>query len=177
MGTKGLRFKEPSIYGPDLSWAGLSRALQKAIDGDGSASRSPQQECHSTDTTVCSATPAWTSTAGHTRRCSSDWNSASSRHTCKAPQKPGRPTSASTGQACQPAQNAQRPGSADADHPGSSRSIDSLLLGPWPSSTDRRQRTDAHRRRPYLDLHLQLRQVSHGCVLGRTAQRGTAFAG
>ena len=38
MGTKGLlRFKEPSIYGPDLSWAGLSRALQKAIDGDGSA--------------------------------------------------------------------------------------------------------------------------------------------
>ena len=38
MGTKGmLRFKEPSIYGPDLSWAGLSRALQKAIDGDASA--------------------------------------------------------------------------------------------------------------------------------------------
>jgi pimeloyl-ACP methyl ester carboxylesterase len=38
MGTKGLlRFKEPSIFGPDLSWAGLSRALQKAIDADGSA--------------------------------------------------------------------------------------------------------------------------------------------
>ena len=38
MGTKGLlRFKEPSIYGPDLSWAGLSRALQKALDGDASA--------------------------------------------------------------------------------------------------------------------------------------------
>jgi pimeloyl-ACP methyl ester carboxylesterase len=38
MGTKGLlRFKEPSIYGPDLSWAGLSRALQKTIDGDASA--------------------------------------------------------------------------------------------------------------------------------------------
>jgi len=38
MGTKGLlRFKEPSIFGPDLSWAGLSRALQKAIDGDGAA--------------------------------------------------------------------------------------------------------------------------------------------
>jgi pimeloyl-ACP methyl ester carboxylesterase len=38
MGTKGLlRFKEPSVFGPDLSWAGLSRALQKAIDGDGSA--------------------------------------------------------------------------------------------------------------------------------------------
>jgi pimeloyl-ACP methyl ester carboxylesterase len=38
MGTIGLlRFKEPSIFGPDLSWAGLSRALQKAIDGDGSA--------------------------------------------------------------------------------------------------------------------------------------------
>jgi pimeloyl-ACP methyl ester carboxylesterase len=37
MGTKGLlRFKEPSIFGPDLSWAGLSRALQKAIDGDAS---------------------------------------------------------------------------------------------------------------------------------------------
>ncbi|HET9563292.1 MAG TPA: alpha/beta fold hydrolase [Mycobacterium sp.] len=38
MGTKGLlRFKEPSIYGPDLSWAGLSRAIQKALDGDASA--------------------------------------------------------------------------------------------------------------------------------------------
>ena len=37
MGTKALlRFKDPSIYGPDLSWTGLSRALQKAIDGDGS---------------------------------------------------------------------------------------------------------------------------------------------
>jgi pimeloyl-ACP methyl ester carboxylesterase len=37
MGTKGLlRFKEPAIFGPDLSWAGLSRALQKAIDGDAS---------------------------------------------------------------------------------------------------------------------------------------------
>jgi pimeloyl-ACP methyl ester carboxylesterase len=38
MATKGLlRFKEPSIYGPDLSGGGLSRALQKAIDGDVSA--------------------------------------------------------------------------------------------------------------------------------------------
>jgi len=38
MGTTGLlRFKEPSIFGPDKSWAGLSRALQKAIDGDASA--------------------------------------------------------------------------------------------------------------------------------------------
>jgi len=38
MGAKGLlRFKEPSVYGPDLSWAGLSRALQKALDGDASA--------------------------------------------------------------------------------------------------------------------------------------------
>jgi pimeloyl-ACP methyl ester carboxylesterase len=37
MGTKGLlRFKAPSIYGPDLSWAGLSRALKAAVDGDGS---------------------------------------------------------------------------------------------------------------------------------------------
>ena len=38
MGTIGLlRFKEPSVFGPDKSWAGLSRVLQKAIDGDGSA--------------------------------------------------------------------------------------------------------------------------------------------
>jgi pimeloyl-ACP methyl ester carboxylesterase len=35
--TRLLIIKEPSIYGPDLSWAGLSRALQKAIDGDASA--------------------------------------------------------------------------------------------------------------------------------------------
>src|SRR5689334_11634811 len=35
MGTKGLlRFREPSIYGPDLSWAGLSRALAAAVAGD-----------------------------------------------------------------------------------------------------------------------------------------------
>jgi pimeloyl-ACP methyl ester carboxylesterase len=32
-----LTFKEPSIYGPDVSWAGLSRALRAAIAGDASA--------------------------------------------------------------------------------------------------------------------------------------------
>lgn len=38
LGTIGrLTFKEPSIYGPDVSWAGLSRALQAAIDGDAAA--------------------------------------------------------------------------------------------------------------------------------------------
>jgi pimeloyl-ACP methyl ester carboxylesterase len=38
MGTVGLlRFKEPSIYGPDLSWAGLSRAIQRTLAGDASA--------------------------------------------------------------------------------------------------------------------------------------------
>jgi pimeloyl-ACP methyl ester carboxylesterase len=38
MGTiRLLVLKEPSIYGPDLSWAGLSRALGAAIDGDASA--------------------------------------------------------------------------------------------------------------------------------------------
>jgi pimeloyl-ACP methyl ester carboxylesterase len=29
-----LRFKEPSIYGPDLSWAGLSRAIKATLNGD-----------------------------------------------------------------------------------------------------------------------------------------------
>jgi len=38
MGTKGLlRFKQPSIYGPALSWAGLSRALDDALHGNASA--------------------------------------------------------------------------------------------------------------------------------------------
>jgi pimeloyl-ACP methyl ester carboxylesterase len=38
MGTKGLlRFKEPAIYGPQLSWAGLSQALRSALEGDASA--------------------------------------------------------------------------------------------------------------------------------------------
>jgi len=38
MGTiRLLTFKEPSIYGPDVSWAGLSRALASTIDGDASA--------------------------------------------------------------------------------------------------------------------------------------------
>jgi pimeloyl-ACP methyl ester carboxylesterase len=32
-----LAFKEPSIYGPDVSWAGLSRALAAALAGDASA--------------------------------------------------------------------------------------------------------------------------------------------
>lgn len=35
LGTVGLlRFKEPSIYGPGLSWAALSRALKGALSGD-----------------------------------------------------------------------------------------------------------------------------------------------
>jgi pimeloyl-ACP methyl ester carboxylesterase len=38
MGTKGLlRFKRASIYGPQLSWAGLSKALKAALAGDASA--------------------------------------------------------------------------------------------------------------------------------------------
>jgi hypothetical protein len=63
MGTKGvLRFKEPSIFGPDLSWAGLSRALQKAIDGDASAfavapAGEPQYGFHSVFSNVCSDYP------------------------------------------------------------------------------------------------------------------------
>jgi pimeloyl-ACP methyl ester carboxylesterase len=42
MGAVGLlRFKEPSIYGPGLSWAGLSRALRGALTGDASAFAMP----------------------------------------------------------------------------------------------------------------------------------------
>lgn len=38
MGTiRLLVFKEPAIFGPDVSWAGLSRALLRAIGGDASA--------------------------------------------------------------------------------------------------------------------------------------------
>jgi pimeloyl-ACP methyl ester carboxylesterase len=38
MGTKGLlRFKEAAIYGPQLSWAGLSQALKSTLAGDASA--------------------------------------------------------------------------------------------------------------------------------------------
>jgi pimeloyl-ACP methyl ester carboxylesterase len=38
MGTIGfLTLKEPSIYGPDSSWAGLSRALAAALAGDASS--------------------------------------------------------------------------------------------------------------------------------------------
>ena len=60
MGTYGpLVFKEPSIFGPDKSWAGLSRALQKAIDGDASAfavapAGEPQYGFHSVFSNVCS---------------------------------------------------------------------------------------------------------------------------
>jgi hypothetical protein len=44
MGTVGLlRFKEPSIYGPDLSWAGLSRALARTFDGDAAAFAMPPE--------------------------------------------------------------------------------------------------------------------------------------
>jgi pimeloyl-ACP methyl ester carboxylesterase len=39
-----LRVKEPSIFGPDLSWAALSRALRQAIDGDASAFALPPVE-------------------------------------------------------------------------------------------------------------------------------------
>jgi pimeloyl-ACP methyl ester carboxylesterase len=56
--TRLLIIKEPSIYGPDLSWAGLSRALQKAIDGDASAfavaaAGEPQYGLHSVFANVC----------------------------------------------------------------------------------------------------------------------------
>ncbi|MFD1504252.1 alpha/beta hydrolase [Georgenia yuyongxinii] len=44
-GTIGrLTFKEPSIYGPDVSWAGLSRALAATLAGDASAFAVPGGE-------------------------------------------------------------------------------------------------------------------------------------
>jgi pimeloyl-ACP methyl ester carboxylesterase len=37
MGTpRGLLFKEPSVFGPELSWAALSRAIKAAVEGDAS---------------------------------------------------------------------------------------------------------------------------------------------
>jgi hypothetical protein len=101
MGTKGLlRFKEPSFMDLICRGLGCRERYRRRSTVTGPPSRSPQQKCHSTDTTVCSATPAWTMhrRCTHIRRCSSDssW-AAGSRHTCKVPQKPGRPTSASTG--------------------------------------------------------------------------------
>jgi pimeloyl-ACP methyl ester carboxylesterase len=59
MGTGHLlAIKEPSIFGPDKSWAGLSRALQKAIDGDASAfavaaAGEPQYYFHGIFANVC----------------------------------------------------------------------------------------------------------------------------
>jgi pimeloyl-ACP methyl ester carboxylesterase len=59
MGTPGLLiFTEPSIFGPDKSWVGLSRALQKAIDGDASAfaaaaAGEPQYGHHSVMANAC----------------------------------------------------------------------------------------------------------------------------
>ena len=45
MGTPALlTFKEPSIYGPDMSWAGLSRAIAAAVAGDASAFALPVLE-------------------------------------------------------------------------------------------------------------------------------------
>jgi pimeloyl-ACP methyl ester carboxylesterase len=50
MGTPSrLTFKEPSIYGPDVSWAGLSRALAAAIAGDASAFAVPVLEPPTSD--------------------------------------------------------------------------------------------------------------------------------
>jgi pimeloyl-ACP methyl ester carboxylesterase len=56
--TALLVIKEPSIYGPDKSWAGLSRALQKAIDGDASAfavapAEEPQYGYHGAFANIC----------------------------------------------------------------------------------------------------------------------------
>ena len=39
-----LRLKEPSIYGPELSWAGLSRAIASAVAGDASGFALPPAE-------------------------------------------------------------------------------------------------------------------------------------
>lgn len=39
-----LVLKEPSIYGPDTSWAGLSRAIKRAVEGDASAFAQPPAE-------------------------------------------------------------------------------------------------------------------------------------
>ena len=45
MGTIGLfLFKEPGIYGPEISWAGLSRAIESTLEGDAIAFAQPPAE-------------------------------------------------------------------------------------------------------------------------------------
>ena len=44
-----LRLKEPSVYGPELSWAGLSRAIASAVAGDASRFALPPAEAAQED--------------------------------------------------------------------------------------------------------------------------------
>jgi hypothetical protein len=178
MGTKGLlRFKEPSIYGPDLSWAGLSRALQKAIDGDGSAfavaaAGVPQYGYHGLLGNACLDYAPQVHTyqemqqrlelgrqlAPHLQGASETWQA---NFCIDWPVEPVNPpkTLNVRGVPTLIIQAVHDPSIPYSWAHGLAAQIDgSALL--------------THRRRPYLDLHLRLRQVSYGCVLGRTAQRG-----
>jgi pimeloyl-ACP methyl ester carboxylesterase len=176
--TRLLIIKEPSIYGPDLSWAGLSRALQKAIDGNASAfavapAGEPQYGYHGVLANVClDYVPQVHTYAEMQQRLELGRQLAPPFARCLT-NLAGQLLHRLACQARQPAQNAERPGSADANDPRRSRSKRFLYLGPRSSSTDRWQHAvDAYWRWSYVGLYLRLRQVSHGCVLDRTAQRG-----
>ena len=134
-----------------MSWAGLSRALQKAIDGDASAfavgpAGEPQYGYHGLLANACLDYAPQVHTyaemqqrlelgrqlAPHLQGASETWQA---NFCIDWPVKPANPP-----------KNAERPGSAGATDPRRSRSIRFLYLGPRPSSTDRWQRTvDAYR--------------------------------
>ena len=97
MGTpRLLTLKEPSIYGPDASWAGLSRAIAAAVAGDASGFAVPVEE----DLSESQRSAAWTTTSTYTPtpRCSSGCSWAESLpRTCRAHQNCGRRSTVSTG--------------------------------------------------------------------------------
>jgi alpha/beta hydrolase fold len=139
-GSRSLRSMDLTCHG--LGCRGRYRRRSTVMDPP---SQSPQQELPSTDTMLCSATPVWTThrRCAPIRTCSSGSSLASTRTSPAGCIRDlaGRVVHRLAGATSQPTQNAERPGSADLHHPGSSRSIDSLLLGTWPRSTDRGQRT------------------------------------
>jgi pimeloyl-ACP methyl ester carboxylesterase len=176
MGTKGLlRFKEPSIFGPDLSWAGLSRALQKAIDGDGSAfavapAGVPQYGGQGLFAVACLDYAPQVHTyqemqqrlelgrqlAPHLQGASETWQVNFCIDWPVNPANPPRTLHV--------------------------RGVPTLIIhavhapriptpGPRPGSTDRWQRpADSHRRRSHVGLHLGLRPISGGRVPDRRSQ-------
>ena len=104
----GLLFKEPTLFGPDRSWAGLSRGIKAAVEGDASMFALPPPRAAVTlAERLAVGCMDYVSEVHTWAQMQQRWSWADgSRRTCRAPRSSGTCCGASAGRSRRPTPSA-----------------------------------------------------------------------